>query len=116
MSFDLGFWYEDVPSAPERAAAIYERLTDGEEGVVPSASAVNDFFVEVIATFEDMTEENMEESPWTSPLYQTPECVVASLAYSTSGDVAPVLLELASKHGLTAYDPQNREVLSPARS
>jgi hypothetical protein len=116
VSFDLSFWYEDVPSTSERAAEIYDRLTDGEDGVVPSAPALIDFFAEVIATFGDLTEENMEESPWTSPLYRTTECVIANLAYSRSEEVAPVLRRLASKHGLTVYDPQNREVHPPAGS
>ena len=63
--------------------------------------------------FGDLTEENMEDSPWASPLYQTPEGVIVDIAYSRSEEVAPTLRQLASKHGLTVYDPQNREVHHP---
>lgn len=113
MSFDLSFWHEDVQSTPDQAAEIYDRLTDGEDGVVPSVPAIDEFFVEVVAVFGDLTEENIDESPWTSPLYRTPECVIANLAHSRSEEVAPVLRSIASKHGLTTYDPQNREVYPP---
>ena len=116
MSFDLSFWYEEVPSTSEHAAEIYDRLSDGEDGVVPSVPALDDFFVEVIATFGGLTEENMDDSPWTSPLYRAHECVIANLAYSRSEEVAPVLRRLASKYGLTVYDPQSREVHPPAAS
>lgn len=116
MSFDLSFWHEDVQSTPDRAADIYDRLADGEDGVVPRAPEIDDFFAEVVAVFGDLTEENIDESPWTSPLYRTPECVIANLAYSRSEEVAPVLRRLASRYRLTTYDPQNREVHPPAAS
>lgn len=57
MSFDLSFWCEDVLFTSERPAEIYDRLTDGEDGVVPSAPTLNDFFAEVVATFGDLAEE-----------------------------------------------------------
>ncbi|MET0493765.1 MAG: hypothetical protein ABW000_11620 [Actinoplanes sp.] len=116
MSFDLSFWHEDGQSTPDHAADIYERLTDGEEGVVPRVPAIDDFLADVVAVFGDLTEANIDESPWTSPLYHNPECVIANLAHSRSEEVAPVLRRLASKHGLTTYDPQNREVYPPAAS
>ncbi|MEV6631569.1 hypothetical protein AB0M54_12540 [Actinoplanes sp. NPDC051470] len=116
MSFDLGFWHEDEQSTPDRAAEIYDRVTDGEDGVVPAVPAIDEFFAEVVAAFGDLTEENIEESPWTSPLYRTPECVIANLAYSRSEEVAPVLRRLASRHRLTTYNPQNREVHPPSDS
>ncbi|GAA4461889.1 hypothetical protein [Phytohabitans houttuyneae] len=116
MSFDLGFWHEDAQSSVERAAEIYDRLTDGEDGVVPGAPAVDSFFTDVLARFGDLTVENMDESPWTSPLYRTSECVIANIAYSRSQEVAPVLRRLANAHGLTVFDPQKQEVHHPAVS
>lgn len=116
VSFDLSFWYEDMPSTPERAAEIDDRLNEGEDGVVPSTPALDDFFAEIIATFGDLTEENMDESPWTSSLYRSAECVMATLDYSRCAEIAPALRQLASKHGLTTYDPQNRKVYPPAGS
>jgi hypothetical protein len=57
VSFDLLFWHDQVPSTPERAAGLYERLTDGQTGVVDNAPAVQDFVAEVLAMLGDLTED-----------------------------------------------------------
>jgi hypothetical protein len=110
VSFDLIFWYQKSVPTLEEAARIYDQLTDGLTGVVEESSAVDDFHRSVISVFPDLTEENMNDSPWASPLYVTGECVIVAVSWSRSGEVAPLLLELASKHGLSAYDPQDRVV------
>jgi predicted nucleic acid-binding protein len=113
MSFDLAFWYEKEPSDGDRAFQIYDQLTDGESDVVESSRAVDEFYAEVVSVYRDLTEENMEVSPWTSRLYHTPECVIATISWSRHKEVAFELLDLATKHGLTTYDPQNRRVHHP---
>jgi hypothetical protein len=115
MSFDLTFWYEKDPSTPEEAFQIYDQLTDGETGVVESSTAIDEFFSEVVSLYQDLTEENMEESPWTAPLYRTSECVIANITWSRHKELKDVLLDLANKRGLTAYDPQDRLVHHPVR-
>ncbi|MGN9908878.1 hypothetical protein ACTMTJ_15150 [Phytohabitans sp. LJ34] len=76
---------------------------------------MGEFYDEVVGIFGDLTEENAEESPWTSPLYRNEECVIANIAWSRHREVAPMLVELAAKYGLTSYDPQDRIVRHPAR-
>ncbi|MFI1108314.1 hypothetical protein ACH4TU_10200 [Streptomyces physcomitrii] len=110
MSFDLIFWYQRVAPTSGEAARIYDQLTDGVTGIVEESSAVEDFYRAVISEFPDLSEENMEESPWASPLYVTAECVIAAISWSRSSEVSSVLLGLASTHGLTAYDPQDQVV------
>ncbi|MFC7843492.1 hypothetical protein [Streptomyces sp. NPDC057382] len=110
MSFDLIFWYQEVAPTSGEAAQIYDQLTDGVTGIVEESSAVEDFYRAVISEFPDLSEENMEESPWASPLYVTGECVIAAISWSRSSEVSSVLLDLASTHGLTAYDPQDQVV------
>ena len=110
MSFDLCFWWEKASSTPERAAEIYDQLTDGDTGVVESATAVDDFFVEIVELFGDLTEENIKDSPWMSPVYRTPECVIVAIAWSRREDVGNALFGIANKHGLTVYDPQEQKV------
>jgi hypothetical protein len=113
MSFDLAFWHETQPSDAERAYEIYDRLTDGETGVAESHPAVDEFYREVLSVYADITEENAEESPWASSPYRNDECVVAAIAWSRHEEVGAALIELADKHGLTAYDPQDRVVHHP---
>jgi hypothetical protein len=113
MSFDLTFWYEDDRSTPEEAFRIYDQLTDGETGVVAASAAIDEFLADVVSVYQDLTEENMEESPWAAPLYRTPECVIANIAWSRHKEVNDVLIDLANKHGLTTYNPQDRLVVHP---
>ena len=110
MSFDLAFWHQKSVPTVEEAAQIYDQLVDGLSGVVEANSAVEDFHKAMISVFPDLAEENMDESPWTSPLYVTSECVIATISWSRSGEVPSVLLDLASRHGLTTYDPQEQAV------
>ncbi|MFV2117300.1 hypothetical protein ACE14D_02165, partial [Streptomyces sp. Act-28] len=115
MSFDLIFWYQQEVPTSEKAAQIYDQLTDGVTGIVEESSAVEDFYRSVISEFPDLDEENMEESPWASPLYVTGECVIAAIAWSRSSEVSSVLLDLAATHGLTVYDPQDQVVYGNTR-
>ncbi|WP_143230035.1 hypothetical protein [Actinophytocola xanthii] len=112
MSFDLAFWYEDVPSTAEQALEIYERLgEEGENGVVTSAPEVERFFAEVVKTYGDMTEENLDESPWSASPYGTAEYVIVNISFSRVQEVVPVLEQLAAKHRVSMFDPQNREII-----
>jgi len=113
MSFDLAFWYESSQSAPDAAAQVYERLTDGETGVVQPDPRVDAFYDELISVYEDLTMENAATSPWMSPPYRNDECVIVAISWSRCKDVAPVLLDIADRHGMTAYDPQDRIVYHP---
>jgi len=113
MSFDLAFWHENGPTTPESAAQIYDQLTDGEVGVVEPGPQIAHFYDDVVAALPDLTEDNMEDSPWASPVYRTPECVIVAISWSQSEPVSQFLLALAGKHGLTTYDPQDRVVHPP---
>ncbi|MET7356202.1 hypothetical protein [Streptomyces mirabilis] len=110
MSFDLTFWYQKSVPTSEEAAQVYDQLTDGLTGVVEESPEIEDFHQAVVSVFPDLTEENMNESPWASPLYVTSECVIAAISWSRSSEVSSVLLDLASRYGLTAYDPQDQVV------
>lgn len=98
MSFDLIFWYQKSVSTLEEAARIYDQLTDGLTGVVEESPAIGDFHRSVISVFPDITDENMNESPWASPLYVTSECVIVAISWSRSSEVSSLLLDLASTH------------------
>lgn len=113
MSFGLIFWYEAVPPSVERATDVYFRLSDDEAGVVADNPRVDEFFSEVTSMYGDLTLEN-EDAPWTSVLYHTPACVIAQISWSRSREISSVLIDLAKKHNLTAFDPQDLIVYYPA--
>ncbi|MEU7854459.1 hypothetical protein [Nonomuraea sp. NPDC049141] len=110
MSFDLAFWCQRSIPTPEEAAQVYDQLTDGLAGIVEESSAIDDFCQAVISVFPNLTEDNVNESPWASPLYVTSECVMAAISWSRSSETSSVLLDLAARYGLTAYDPQEQVV------
>ncbi|MCG5216435.1 hypothetical protein [Streptosporangium sp. KLBMP 9127] len=110
MSFDLAFWYEkEVPDA-DGAARIYDQFTDGLTGVAEERGEIDRFYQDIVSIFPDITEGNMRESPWASPLYRTSECVIAAISWSRRDELVPTLLTLAGRYGLTAYDPQDQTV------
>jgi hypothetical protein len=113
MSFDLLFWRDSEPSTLERVAEIYDKVTDGEVGVVDEGSTIEAFYNDVVEAFPDLAEENMETSPWSSPIYLTSETMIAAMGWSRYKEVSEVLLTLSAKHGLTAFDPQNRVIHRP---
>lgn len=113
MSFDLTFWYEREPSSPVQAAQIYDQLTDEKLGIVERNPTLGDFYQEVISTYEDLTEENADRSPWTSPVYRNEECVITNIAWTRHKEVGSTLIAMAARHGLTSYDPQHRVLHSP---
>ncbi|QYC39494.1 hypothetical protein Nocox_09370 [Nonomuraea coxensis DSM 45129] len=110
MSFDLAFWWQDSPPNREEAAQVYDKLTDGLEGVVEESPAIEAFYQAVISMFPDLAEDNTHDSPWSSSIYVTQECVIVAISWSRAGEISSILLELAAKHGLTAYDPQDHVV------
>ena len=120
MSFDLAFWYESEPSSPERAAQIYYQLMDGKEGIVERHPALGEFYQEVIATYKDLTEnmsdEDADAAPWTAQVDYNQEYVATPIKWSRCQEVAPALVAIAARHGLTSYDPQDRVIYYPSGS
>ncbi|WP_309134107.1 hypothetical protein [Cellulomonas sp.] len=111
MSFDLAFWRQDPPPSPDAAFHIYDRLTEGETGVVGADLAVERFRAAVLESFGDLDDETADSSPWASPVYATDECVILTISGSRSAELAPRLTRMASEHGLVVYDPQNDTVV-----
>ncbi|SOD81784.1 hypothetical protein [Streptomyces sp. Ag109_G2-15] len=112
MSFDLAFWYSKDPVDASTALEIYRSILDEASDVVAPNSAVGDFLADVVKVFPDLTEENMDNSPWMSPLYYSDAYVVASISWSRQQVMARALTALARKHGLVCYDPQAEAVIS----
>ncbi|MBN6037771.1 hypothetical protein [Amycolatopsis sp. 195334CR] len=116
MSFDLAFWYEEVPSTVDQAVRIYLRLVDGEPGVLSSSPQVEAFFEDLVAIFGDLDEKTMDYSPWTAPLEAGHgEGVLVCIAWSRCQEMTPLLVGLAHEHDVTVFDPQDRNVWSPPR-
>lgn len=94
MSFGLVFWYQESIPTSEEASHVYDQLADGLTGIVEESPVIGDFHRSVISVFPDLTEQNMNESPWASPIYVTSECVIVAISGSRSSEVSSLLLDL----------------------
>jgi hypothetical protein len=54
-----------------------------------------------------------DNSPWAAGLVPEGSAIALSISWSRVGEVAPVVQELAERHGLVFYDPQSGEVALP---
>ncbi|WP_157518398.1 hypothetical protein [Herbidospora mongoliensis] len=86
---------------------------------MPDSSAVAAFHAEVVSLYPDLTEEmsdeEIDDSPWMAALYTGPGFRLAAISWSRSVMVAANLRFLANRHGLICYDPQADIVIAPAR-
>ncbi len=119
MSFDLGFWAA-LPQGVDPADA-YRRLLDEETAVAVEAStAVEAFYADITATYPepdvvegDGDRDEDEDSPWSSGIYRTSECLVVAISWSRRDELVPFLSGLARQHRLAMYDPQSETVQLP---
>ncbi|WP_136518139.1 hypothetical protein [Cellulomonas telluris] len=116
MSFELAFWHERPTPSDDAALATYYRLTEEDGDAVRPHVAVSRFLTDLLTAFEDLTEENADSSPWAGPVCATDGCVMVSISGSRSVEVMPRLQQMASRHGLVTFDPQNSRVVSQLRT
>ncbi|MGW6543508.1 hypothetical protein ACWGBH_11780 [Streptomyces massasporeus] len=110
MRYDLAFWHE---RGSLDAAAAYQKcdaMTDGESGVSAESSRVAQFHRDTLKAYPDLTENTTEDeadqSPWTSSVYFNGERVLVNITWSRKSEVSDTLIAIAKSRGLVTYDPQ----------
>lgn len=117
MSFDLYVWREAQPITAEQADRICHHLAEGQAGVVEPDDGVRAFHEELTARFPDLeslTDEEMETSPWSMSPEGMPTCVITTIRWPRAQELAAFVIDLAERHGLVCYNPQDRTVHNPA--
>jgi hypothetical protein len=117
MSFDLAVWYSSTPQTNDRALWIYQALCDGDCSVVEPQASVAAFLRELSAQYPDIDtvpEDEIDISPWTCCFDVSDGHVIMPISWGRVEEVAPIVVELAAKHGLVCYNPQGRQVFLPA--
>lgn len=113
MSFDLYLWREPSPITAARAAAVLDRLAEGDdEAVRPDARnlAFHADLLERFPALETLSDAGMEASPWNMSPDATDRRVILCMAWSTAAKTSAVVLDLARRHGLVCYDPQSSQI------
>jgi hypothetical protein len=120
MSFDLAVWHAQKRLTDEEAASLYSNLCKSRgDGVTPHP-AVDAFYSELtgrypeIDTIPDDRIDDHDYCPWSCALDRSPGHVIMPCVWSQAENVARLVHELAIKHGLAVYDPQQGKVFYPA--
>jgi hypothetical protein len=116
MSFDLYVWREAQPMTAEQAERVYHQLAEGRTGIAEPDDRVQAFHQELTTRFpdlEDLSEEEIEASPWSMSPELTPTCVITTIMWPRAQELTAFMIDLAGRHGLICYDPQERHVHNP---
>jgi hypothetical protein len=115
MSYDLGFWHEDHLISAQEADVIYGQLCEGNDQIV-KAYPVGYFLEEVAQRYPPIgayADETVDDCPWNCGWAIGQGSVVVCIAWSRADELTPFLGELAGKHNLVCYNPQQRVVYLP---
>lgn len=119
MSFDLGVRYPQQRIGNKEAGELYVRLCAGDtSGVLPHL-AIDAFYTDLtgkhpeIDTIPEGKIGDYDYCPWSCKLDRSPGHVIMSCVWSKATYVDRLVQDLARKHGLAVYDPQDDEVIYP---
>jgi len=115
MSFDLAVFDFDTAADADDIDAHYEGLCDAD-GTATPGPRVAAFIAECKQRWPGDSDEDFDDSPWSTwPLegQATTTGLVANIRWSAAEDMLAAWLELAERHGLTLYDPQEDRVYLP---
>ena len=118
MNFYLGVWSSERELSDKDAAKRYAALAEGQDVPAGFNGAVYAFVVELTSHYPDIdavAEEDMDSCPWACSLDVSESHVIMALTQDNYASVFPLVLQLADRHGLVCYDPQNAKVHLPSR-
>ena len=114
MSFDLAVWRE--PTTAEDAARKYAELTTLEPAVLQRHPRAVAFHRELTARYPELADvpvDELDSCPWSTTLTVAGDGVVMSMSWSCADAVVTYIQELAQRHGLVLYDPQDGAAYPP---
>ena len=116
MSFDLAVLNIEHPISSEKAAEIYSELCSGNYEILQPSEKIDAFYQELIEKYPDIdsySDDEVDECPWSVEIDVSDGAVVMCMVWSGVEEVAPFVMELAQKHDLACYDPQDGKLYPP---
>jgi hypothetical protein len=119
MSFDLGVWHTDERLTDEEAANTYLRLCEEPQSLNGSSQDVAAFYAELtghwpeIDTIPEESIGDFDICPWSCALDHSGNAVVMSCVWSKADEVFAFVSQLAKKHKLVLFDPQENKAHRP---
>ena len=121
MSFSLAFWVGPKPVDDQVAAVTFEQLHARyvEGGEAPAAPELLAFLDEITKRYPDLMDlddDHVDDGVWSDgPLTNnaTGTLLYLGIVSNRAEEVTSYLVEVAARHGLTAFDPQAQRLLHP---
>lgn len=111
MSYDLVLWQPAKPLTAKAAAAVYASLPQTD--ALDETPAIARAYAELVARWAELADADDEDStPWAAKIERSPRHLALAMSFSYVDEVLDDILAIAKKHGLDAYDPQKRSVVS----
>ena len=118
MSYDLGVWHSDLPLDDEQAGDLYVKLCEERWAPTEENAATLAFYNELSTRYpeiDDVSGKDLDDCPWSCPHDRSGLHVLMTIRWSKYGEVTPVVYELAERHDLVCYNPQEGKVRLPNR-
>lgn len=116
MSFDLAVMHVEEPLDAAQAVKIYRSLCEGESDALRPSERISHFYKELVAHYpplEELSDEEVDNSPWSVSPDISDGAVVVSIVWSRAADMDVYVKDQAAKHELLCYDPQENTVNLP---
>ena len=121
MSFDLGVWHSDGSVTDEEAGDLYTKLCEEKVVMTGESGAVEAFYHELtshwpeIDTVPEEKIDDLDNCPWSCALDRSGMHVIMACVWPKANEVAAFVYQLAMKHGLVLYNPQESTVYLPPK-
>ena len=119
MSYDLAVWYPHELLSDEEALLIYRNICKEDISQLrphPSIRAFYDELASLHPEIDDVPEDKSEEfdfSPWSVEHDYSDRHIIMSSVWSKADYVNKLVRELARKHELAVYNPQEYRIYYP---
>ena len=122
MSYDLAVWYPYEHLTDEEAGLIYLSLCNEDVSRLQPHPSIHAFYNELASLHpevDDVPEEksgDFDFSPWSIEHDYSDRHIIMCSVWSKAEYVAKFVRELAGKHGLAVYNPQEYRIYYPGDS
>jgi len=116
MTFCLGVWNSPTTVSNEEAAGRYLVLSDERSAPSVFDGRVYAFYYHLTRVYPEIElvpESEIEACPWAGAIVMAGGHVIVPILPEKSGEVVPVVVDLAEQYGLTCFDPQAGKVYLP---
>jgi hypothetical protein len=120
MSCDYAVWHTASRLSNDTSASLYARLCERDTSGVIAHAGIESFYNELTEQhpeLDDIPEDQLDDSdlcPWSVAFDRSPGHIIMCCVWPKAEYVGDLVARLASKHGLTFYDPQSGRVVYPA--